>query len=504
MKRIFLCITLACAAALSGCEKELDQTPISNGSVPDFYKTAADFDQAMSSVYSTLRGYPNREIILSELRSDNMYAVSSIGSRDWDPINNFSAAQLAINPYVADAWASDYATIFRANTLLDQLALNGSVAGSLRTRYEGEAKFIRAFMYLDLVRKFGKVPVIDKALIPQEVAKIPRAEVAQVYDLIIADLQTAITSLPPSYTGTNVGRATAGAAKGLLALTYLTRSGAKYGIDGPGLESNEYDKASALLDEIIAGTGTARYALQPTYAGVFSPTAENNSEILFDIQYIANGTLGSSFPNVVVPDGYYGLLGLTFSPGSVEIKPTSNDLTNVSYAATDTRKAFNIQNGYSYQAITDTRPFFKKYVNVAAKGSGSGDWATNYIVLRYADILMMKAECEVRNVGGTPASAAARLTPLRTRAAQPAFTTLTLETLMEERRREFAGENIRWNDLMRSGLALTVMNAWVAREDPAPPNNKIIRPITANLLLYPVPQVELSSAPGLYQQNPGY
>jgi hypothetical protein len=122
-------------------------------------------------------------------------------------------------------------------------------------------------------------------------------------------------------------------------------------------------------------------------------------------------------------------------------------------------------------------------------------------VMRYADILMMKAECQVRGVGGSATDAAALLTPIRTRAAQPAYTSLTLSTLMEERRREFAGENLRWNDLVRSGLALDVMNAWVLKDDVS---NKITRPITANLLLYPVPQNELSAAPGLYDQNAGY
>ncbi|WP_201980031.1 RagB/SusD family nutrient uptake outer membrane protein [Hymenobacter rubidus] len=512
MKRIFLFISLACAVALTGCEKDLDQTPISNGSVPDFYKTAADFDQAMTAVYSQLRGFPDREVILSELRSDNMFAVSSIGSRDWDPVNNFTASALPINANVADAWASDFSTIFRANTLLDQLALNGGVTGSLRTRYEGEAKFIRAFMYFDLVRKFGRVPVIEHALIPQEVEKIPRSEVADVYKLIIRDLRTAIANLPVSYTGTNVGRVTAGAAKGVLAQVFLTRSGPDYGIKGPGMGLNEYARADSLLSDIIAARGTARYNLLTgtgAYASIFSPTNENNAEVLFDIQYIANGTVGGSFPNIVAPDGYYtgtvaqGNLGLSFSAGSVEIKPCSNDLNNVSYSPTDVRRAVNIQQGYTNAGTTDTRPFFKKYINVAAKGASRTDWGINYIVLRYADILMMKAECQVRNVGGTPADAAALITPIRVRAGLPALTTIDLPTLMEERRREFAGENLRWNDLMRSGLALTVMNAWAQREDTGT-TPKITRPITAPLLLLPVPQVELSSAPGLYTQNDGY
>lgn len=503
MKRIFLFFSLACAVALSGCEKDLDQLPLSNGSVPDFYKSAADFDQAMTSVYSALRNYPDREVFLSEVRSDNIYAVSVVGGRDWDPINNFSTL-LNINPIVADAWASDYAAIYRANTMLDQLAANGSVTGALRTRYEGEAKFIRAFMYFDLVRKFGKVPVIDHALLPREVAQISRAEVPKVYELIIKDLETAIAALPASYTGANVGRATAGAAKGVLAQVYLTRSGPTYGIKGPGLNSNEYDKAAVLLDDLILARGTARYTPQATYAGIFSPTAENNSEVIFDIQYFANGSVGGSFMNIVVPDGYYSQLGFPFSAGSVEIKPCSNDLVN-SYATTDLRRAFNIQFGYTFQNTTDTRPFFKKYVNAAARGISRTDWGLNYIVLRYTDIQLMKAECQVRGVGGPVADALTVVNAVRTRAGLTTpLTALDLPTLMEERRREFAGENLRWYDLLRSGLALTVMNAWAQREDAAPPFNKITRPITADLLLYPVPQAELAAAPGLYDQNPGY
>ena len=500
MKRFILLLSVASGLALSGCEKDLDQTPISSGSVPNFYKTATDFDQAMTAVYSQLRGYPNRALVMSELRSDNMYAVTAIGSRDWDPINNF-ATTLSINPYVSDTWASDYSTIFRANTLLHQLARNGSVAGSLGTRYEAEAKFIRAFMYLDLVRYFGKVPLIDKPLLPQDVSKIPRTPVAQVYDLIIADLQFAIANLPISYTGNNIGRATAGAAKGMLALVYLTRSGPNYGIDGPGLNSNEYDKASVLLDDLIAARGTVRYALQTTYANIFSYTNENNLEVLFDIQFIANGTLGSDFPGLVVPDGYFTLNSIPYTSGAVEIKPASNDLVNTSYAATDLRRTFNIQNGFTFAGQTETRPFYKKYLDPTKRGVNRFDWSVNFIVMRYADVLMMKAECLVRGVGGTAANAVTLVNPIRVRAGVPPFTTLDLPTLMEERRREFAGEGLRWHDLVRSGLALTVMNAWVPKDDVS---NKIARPITANMLLYPVPQVELSSAPGLYDQNPGY
>ena len=105
---------------LGSCEDDLDQTPLSNGSVPAFFKTAVDFEQAMNAVYSQLRGYPDRILILSDLRSDNFYGVSSQGVRDWDAINNFNTT-LSVSPYMSDTWASDFGAIFRANTMLDQL-----------------------------------------------------------------------------------------------------------------------------------------------------------------------------------------------------------------------------------------------------------------------------------------------------------------------------------------------------------------------------------------------
>jgi len=444
-----------------------------------------------------LRGYPDRILILSETRSDNIYGVSVQGVRDWDPINNF-ASTLSINPYISDAWNSDYGAVFRANTFLDQLTTNGAVVQSdVRTRYEAEAKFIRAFHYLDLVRTFGKVPVIEHALLPNEIAKIPRQPVAQAYDLIISDLQFAKDNLPATYTGSNIGRATAGAAKSLLALVYLTRSGPTYGIEGPGLGTNDYAAAAALLDEVIA---SKTYSLQSSYANVFSYTNENNPEVVFDIQYITGQ--GATFPGVMVAQAFFTSLSIPFDSRGIENKPVSNDLYN-SYASNDVRRSFSTQNGYTNQGVVYDRPVLKKYVSAAGRGTSGTDWPINFIVMRYADVLLMRAECALRgNVGGGQAEAVARVNEVRKRAGQPEVTSITLPQFMEERRREFIGEGLRWNDLVRSGLALDVMNTWIPKEDAA--NNKISRNINANYLIYPVPQTELSTSPGLYEQNPGY
>ena len=505
MKKLFLLLfSVSLVGLTTGCEKDLDLTPLSNGSVPDFYKTAADFDQALTAIYSQLRGYPDRILTMSEIRSDNIYGVSSLGVRDWDPINNFNTT-LAVSPYTADVWASDFGAIFRANTFLDQLALNGTVVSAgLRKRYEAEARYLRAFHYLDLVRMFGKVPVLDHALSPAEAAKVPRSPVPAVYDLILADLLMAKDNLPLNYTGANVGRATAGAAKGLLALVYLTRSGPTYGIEGPGLGLNEYDKAYALCNEVIASATAARNSFLSSYPGIFANNNENNGEVVFDIQYITGN--GASYPGWLVPDGYFSSLGISIQSGGIEIKPVSKDLIN-SYAANDPRKTFSIANGYTTgtgaSLFTETRPLVKKYIDAAYKPTTRTDWAINFIVMRYTDILLMKAEAILKGGGGAPADALAIVNQVRARGAQPALASITYPQLIEERRREFVGEGLRWHDLVRSGLVLSVMNAWIPAEDNTV-EMKMRRNIGPNDIIYAVPQAELSSAPGLYQQNPGY
>jgi hypothetical protein len=506
MKKIVFSLLAASLLTFTGCEKDLDQTPISTGSAVTFYRSADDFSQAMLAVYNALRDYPDRQLTLSETRSDNIYGVSTQGIRTWEPINNFSTT-IASNEYPAGTWSSDYAGIYRANILLDQLAQNGDVLpAAIRTRYEGEAKFLRAFFYLDLVRYFGPVPLLDHALEPQVAATVNRSPVADVYALIVSDLTTAIANLPATYTGSDVGRATSGAAKGILARVYLTRSGPTYGIDGPGLDSKEYGKALTLLNEIIA-SGTYQFLTGTgAYANIFSYTNENNKEVLFDVEYISGGAgQGASYPSILVANNYFNSIGVgtSFGPGD-ELRAASNNLLNT-YATGDLRKAFSLQVGYTTTTApitTEPRAAFKKYINGTLRGTSRTDWPINFIVLRYTDVLMMKAECILKGGGGSQAEADAIMTQVRNRAGITGTVTgTTYDQLLEERRREFVGEGLRWHDLVRSGNALTIMNAWIAQDDV---NKRIRKPITANDLLYPVPQAELAASSYLYQQNPGY
>jgi len=524
MKKIF--IILFAAVTLHSCEKKLEQVPISTATTETFYKQPSDFIQAVNAAYNSLRGFPDRALFLSEVRSDNIYPTNDVG-RDPDPINNFSVA-IATNPLVDEAWTANFSGIFKANTVIDQIAKNGSNVGSaaLASRLNAEAKFLRAFFYFDLVKYFGKVPVLDHPVSASEAVKIARSPIADVYAFIISDLQYAVANLPvnfsgpfPNYTATDVGRATKFAAESLLAQVYMARSGPTYSIEGPGMGLNEWGQALTLLQDVITNGGfvfrTAKYSFPDTGSNanlIFSynnQSPSTNKEAVFDVMYLTgqNPVLGATHPWQLVPQAYFNALpaGNPSLGGALGTPSVSNDLlTSYSTVApVDTRRALFLHTTpYNNLGTTDLHAFFRKYMDSTRIPVSRFDWGINFIAIRYTDILMRKAECILHGAtGGTQADVDAIVNQVRARAGQPAITNVTLQQLFIERRKEFAAEGTRWFDLQRSGDLLTIMNAWKNVEDAALHK---IGPIVANSIIYPVPQSQIDAAPGLYLQNPGY
>jgi hypothetical protein len=352
------------------------------------------------------------------------------------------------------------------------------------------------------VRWFGAVPLADHTLTATEAATIKRSKVSDVYNLIISDLQFAGANLPDVYAAAaDKGRATKYAAKSILALVYMTRSGSNYGgIEGPGLGLNEWPQAVALLNEIIASN---KYTFGANYANIFSFTNENNPEVIFDVQYV-NGlspAVGATFPWITVPDNWFLSLGKAIQ-GGLLIRPVSTDFLNT-FAAADTRKPFYIQSGFTYNGIAETRSFLKKYIDLTKIPAVRTDWPINFIVSRYTDILMLKAECILRGAttGGTQADVDAIVTQVRNRAGiTGTASNITLAQLLDERRKEFGNEGLRWHDLVRSGNIETIIPAWIATDDVL----HQIQPFNKNFIIYPVPQAELDARTGLYTQNAGY
>jgi len=284
-------------------------------------------------------------------------------------------------------------------------------------------------------------------------------------------------------------------------LVYMTRSGSNYGgIEGPGLGLNEWPQAVALLNEIIASN---KYTFGANYANIFSFTNENNPEVVFDVQYV-NGlspAVGATFPWITVPDSWFLSLGKAIQ-GGLLIRPVSTDFLNT-FVAADTRKTFYIQPGYTYNGVAETRSFLKKYIDLTKIPTVRTDWPINFIVSRYTDILMLKAECILRGAttGGTQADVDAIVTQVRNRAGiTGASSNITLAQLLDERRKEFGNEGLRWHDLVRSGNIETIIPAWIATEDVL----HQIQPFNKNFIIYPVPQAELDARAGLYTQNTGY
>jgi hypothetical protein len=138
--------------------------------------------------------------------------------------------------------------------------------------------------------------------------------------------------------------------------------------------------------------------------------------VVFDVQYVTglNPVVGGTFPWVLVPDTWFQSNGKAVQ-GGLTIRPVSTDLLNA-YAAADTRKAFSIQSGFTYNGVTESRSFFKKMVDLTKVPSNRVDWPFNFIVLRYTDILMMKAECILHGATGTQAEVDAIVTQVRNRA----------------------------------------------------------------------------------------
>lgn len=499
MKKITLFICSLLMVGLVSCEEELDQAPLSDASAANFYRNAADFEQAVNGVYAQLHPFPDRYYDLSETRSDNVYGSSSTGVRPWDPVNDF-ANTLENNPLIAEAWNNNFNGIMRANTVLDKLNASVVPDETQRNRFEGEARFLRALYYLDLVRWFGKLPLYQKVVSPAEALNIPRSPVEDVYALIMSDLTTAIEKLPASYGAANKGRATSSAAKALLARVYLTRSGPTYGIEGPGLGVSEYSQALTLLNDVI---NNGPHAWVNDYARIFAYSNENNPDIVFDVQFQSGGLgLGSTLPGYMGPPSYFNsLTGIPLPQSGVEMREISDDLLNA-YAPEDVRKGVTIQHGFTdVNGFEETRAFYRKFLDESNPGLDRFDWPINFPLIRYTDVLLMKAEAILKGASGTQQEVDDIVNMVRARAGLEPVSGVTLDMLLEERRLEFAGEGLRWHDLVRFGKAIDKMNAWLPQEDEL---NRMPESIDPYNIIYPIPFTQLTVKEGLYQQNPGY
>lgn len=476
MKKIMSIIALIFMVSCS--EDFIELSPVDTISVDVLYKTDKDFKDALVGVYG---GFQNQY--------QNMYLFGDMrGDDSWDELVKFTAAAVdnfTLNnddPLLRDTWRNYYVVINRANTILSKIEKADVSIVTNKEHYIGEAKFLRALAYFDLVRIFGDVPMATTNLTIEEAYKTGREKVDKIYDeVILKDLLEAESKLPEKYSGANVGRATKGAAKALLGKAYLTRK--------------NFTKAEAKLQEVT----TMGYALLPNYNDLFNYTKnEHHSEYIFDIEYEQGIGEGNCFTNNFTPKNpalakFYGVTG-----GQNGNNNPPQTLFAI-FVPEDLRKEITAANGHTNEkgefiplipTSNDVATFTKKYmVRLLANCDGPANWK----VLRYADVLLMYAEA--LNENGKTNEALGYLNQVRDRAGLEGYFGLTKDDAREkiylERRLELSFEGHRWFDLVRTGRALSVMQPYGMQP---------------HMTIFPIPlnQIQLINDPVIFPQNPGY
>jgi hypothetical protein len=475
---------------LMSCDDFLTEYPRSSINGSSFFKTSADADASVSGIYSSIRSHYNT----------NVYYF---GDESTEIANNGETSALldngeytAADPVYRDFWTLMYSTINKANIAIKNIP-GISMDASLRDRYVGEARFLRALAYFELVRAFGGVPKITEPTSDPSNNSLPRATSEEIYSLISDDLKYCETVLPVSYNSANIGRSTIGAAKSLAAKAYL--------------QKGDFVNARTKAQEVIQ-SGT--YSLCTYLKDVFDVTKENGPEHIFSIQFKAGFTegLGSSISRM-------------FASRNVEINPNKNG--QVSWSAIATEKQFynSIPDHYrkrltmvaefpspyypiiTAKGIAQVGPCCMKYWDPKYMTNVGGDDA-NWMVLRYADVLLIFAEAE-NEISGPTVTAYDIVNKIRKRARDenvnnidepsekaelPDLAGLSKEdfrlAIWKERAMELCFEgHHRW-DLVRAKMFVQVLNASGRNVKEA--NN-----------LFPIPDLEIAANPNL-TQNPGY
>lgn len=481
------------ALSFAGCDDFIAPNPTDVLAPENFYASRADAISAVNSVYSQTQWVYFYYWYQSDVASDDILASANFGP------DGHQLASYTFDPTlwsINEVWLNGYVTINRANIVLDRVP---PIVMDIteRNRVLGEAHYLRALMYWELVRMFGDVPLLEHEAKSVADARIPRAPAAQIYSLIVSDLQTAIKDLPASYSGPDLGRATSGAATALLAKVYLNQK--------------DYTNAAKYAGQVMS---SGQYALNANWLDNFRIASEFTSpESIFEINYGAPeqtaGVVGSVQTLFSLPSGFPG--GDAY--GLMQVSPELIAL----YAANDQRG-----NGATYMSspytdasgrtatwgVPNGAAFHKWLDETDSKDMTARSWSqmpNNWIIQRYADVLLIYAEAV--NAGGTATngSAEAALNQVRSRAGIPTVSGLSSAALTDsirvERRREFAFEGQRWFDLSRWGILDAVIRAKTTMMQTLQPGETEIHGVPSNL--FPIPDGQINSN-GLLTQNPGW
>jgi starch-binding outer membrane protein, SusD/RagB family len=498
MKNIKIIIgILSMIIVLSSCKSFLEEDPKSLISADKFYKTNNDVISATNAIYFALRDDVTGSISpiwMAEMTTDDT-KTNPTAAQVQERLEVENLIYASRHVFIRNIWNSSYKAIGYANSVLSNVdtVATPELSRSVVRRSFGEARFLRAYMYLRLVQLYGDVPLVltpidDNSLFPKRTPK------ADVYKQIIEDLTYAEENLANNYTYNDVngGRATKVAAKALLGYAYLVMAGY------PLNDNTKWQAAADKLKEIIDKKVTFLVDIMPVYKDVFDINKKTtNKENIFYYKGVS-GQTANFLAYTRMQYWYYQF---------ASIIPTKDAVDSL-YNLTDTRRPINMarKSGTAIVAITSgtATPIVNKYIDVLAN---SNDNQNDYHALRYSDVVLMYAEALIE-IGGA-ANLDIALTSINSvRKPHSGLVDLTYTTqddlrqkLRTERRRELAFEGKRYYDLIRWNIFIPTMKAHMAKE-----YNKPIADydyINENRLLLPLPYIDLVANPNL-TQNPGY
>lgn len=495
-------ITLILGVSMAQCTKDpMDVDPtIPISTIDDYYQNEDEAVKAVNATYTPLSAiYNGSAWHIGDIMSDDTDLGGGGGGDGLETAELDDFTVTPFNPIINLMWAQCYFGILRANLVLDRVPQVPVMTPAIRSRSLGEGRFLRALYYYHLVRVFGDVPLYTNVIDVGQAAVIARSPKQDVYNQIIADLKSADTLLPKTYSGNDKGRATSGAAKALLASVYLTLG------DNPN--------AALYSKQVIDDAAAYGYALWTEYGDNFKLDNENGKESVFEVQYRSGGGQWSDY-------GAGQKLNTFFAPRFQDIVQSRGYGWNV--PTRDLADSYE-RSGTGYSSIIDKRrmPSFwipgdtydtytqpaqlvgsplglniKKYfVSIANTLGDNGGWtcALNVPIMRYSEVLLIHAEAVGFTLGRPyidQVRVRAGLAPLPSAMTEAQYQ----EAIYTERRHEFAFEMHRWYDLLRHpdpNYFINVMRA--AGKTNIQPKHRYM----------PIPQGERDKNANL-TQNPGY
>lgn len=455
---------------VTSCDEFVEEVevvdPVAAESGEDF--TPEDFVTGIYGMHTDF-AYAFSYLGITEIISDNADKGSAPTDTGADKNLLDGLTYTTSSPSIEAMWTQWFKTIGRATQSIAFTQDFPNINENLRTRLIGEAKFLRALNYFWLVRSFGAVPI-------QSVDLVARAPVEEVYAYIEQDLMDAIDVLPEKYSSSqDLGRATKGAAQGLLSKVFLYQE--------------KWQQAADMANNVIS---SGQYGLLPDYAVIWRAEGENTIESLFEIQ--ARGEIPahgvqqySATQGARGPGGW----GWGFNTPSADLESAFNSAgDSIRRDATIIFAGETLYDGREVNPGAENPRYNMKAYSSAYTEQGDSD--KNIRVLRYAEIKLILAEA--LNELGQSAAALDPLNEVRNRVNLNNVTTTDQSALRNaiylERRLELAMEHDRWFDLLRQGRAQQVMTA-------------LGLPFEEKNNLFPIPNNQLIQTPEM-TQNPGW